>query len=197
MKQLVHAIETFALGLGGAGLFLIAYLDSSFLSFPQANDLLIVWMVLKHKHLMPLYAGMATLGSVAGCLTIYALARKGGDALMQRRFRGRSTERVKRLFERYGVLAIVIPSLLPPPSPFKVFVLMAGVAQMPAMRFAGAVAVGRGTRYFGIGILTVWYGEAALAFLKAHPGLTWGVLGGLMLVGALAWWWRRRSTGVP
>ena len=194
MKHLAETIEAFALSLGGPGLFLIAYLDSSFLSFPQANDLLIIVTVLKHKHLMLFYASMATLGSAAGCLTIYALARKGGEAFLQKRFRGGKAERVRRLFEKYGVLAVIIPSLLPPPAPFKLFVLMAGVAQMPPLTFATAVALGRGIRYFGVGLLTVWYGDAAVAFLKTHGRLAWVVLGGLALLGATVWVWRRRAS---
>jgi membrane protein YqaA with SNARE-associated domain len=192
MKHLVETIEAFALSLGGPGLFLIAYLDSSFLSFPQANDLLIIVMVLKHKHLMLFYASMATLGSAAGCLTIYALARKGGEAFLQKRFRGGKADRVRRLFEKYGVLAVIIPSLLPPPAPFKLFVLMAGVAQMPALTFGTAVVLGRGIRYFGVGLLTVWYGDAAAAFLRSHGRLAWAVLAGLAVLGAVLWAWRRK-----
>ena len=193
MKQLARAIEAFAISLGGPGLFLVAYLDSSFLSLPQANDLFIVWMVLKHKHLMLYYAAMATLGSLAGCLTIYALARRGGEAFLRRRVSGPRVERGMRWFQKYGILAIVVPSLLPPPMPFKLFVLLAGVTQVPALQFTVAVAVGRGLRYLGVGILTVYYGEAAIAFLQAHARHAWGVLGALAALGLVAWAWRRRA----
>ena len=193
MKDLLGAIESLALGLGGPGLFLIAYLDSSFLSFPQANDLLIVWMVLKRQHLMLLYASMATLGSLAGCLTIYSLARKGGEAFVRRRFKEGHIERGLALFRKYGVLAIVVPALLPPPAPFKLFVLLAGVADVPPVKFAVATLFGRGTRYFGIGLLTLWYGEAAIAFLRTHGRLTSVVLVALVLLGAAGWYWRHRA----
>jgi membrane protein YqaA with SNARE-associated domain len=193
MKDLLRTIETVALALGGPGLFLIAYLDSSFLSFPQANDLLIIWMVLKRQHLMLFYASMATLGSLAGCLTIYLLARKGGEAFVRRRFKEGHVEHGLALFRKYGVLAIVIPALLPPPAPFKLFVLLAGVAGVPPVKFTLATLVGRGARYFAIGFLTLWYGEAAIAFLKTHGRMASVIVVGLVALGALGWYWRQRT----
>jgi len=193
MKDLLRAIEALALTLGGPGLFLIAYLDSSFLSFPQANDLLIIWMVLKRQHLMLLYASLATLGSLAGCLTIYLLARKGGEAFVRRRFREGHIERGLGLFRKYGVLAIIVPALLPPPAPFKMFVLLAGVAGVPPLKFTLATLVGRGVRYFAIGFLTLWYGEAAIAFLTTHGRVTSLVVVGLVVLGAAGWYWRQRA----
>ena len=71
--------------LGGPGLFVVAFLDSSFMSLPQINDLLVVLMVTQHKERMPYYAAMATLGSVAGCYVIYYLAEKGGEAFLRKR----------------------------------------------------------------------------------------------------------------
>ncbi len=196
MKTFVAWIQSVALSLGGPGLFLIAFLDSSFVSLPQVNDLLIVWMVTKHPERMPLYAAMATLGSVAGCFVMYYLGRKGGEALLKRRFNTRTVERGMNLFQRYGVLAIVVPALLPPPAPFKIFVLLAGVARMPPLKFGIAVAVGRGARYLAEGVLAMWYGERALAFIGAHGrevslavGLTVLVLGVLYVL------WRRRRPG--
>jgi membrane protein YqaA with SNARE-associated domain len=193
MRELLRSVEAFALGIGGPGLFLIAYLDSSFLSFPQANDLLVVWMVMKQKPLMPYYAAMATLGSLAGCLTLHVLARKGGEALLRKRFEDRHVDRAMRLFQRYGVLAVVVAALLPPPAPFKLFVLLAGVAGMPAVRFGLAVLGGRGLRYFGLGLLTVWYGDAALQLLRDHSRSVWMGAAALTAIG-LAWLlWRHRQ----
>jgi membrane protein YqaA with SNARE-associated domain len=193
MKDLIRAIEVFAQGLGGPGLFLIAYLDSSFLSFPQANDLLIVWMVLKHKALMPYYAGLATLGSVSGCLTLYFIARKGGETLLRKRFHERHVDSALAIFRKYGALAIVVPSLLPPPAPFKMFVLLAGVAEVPVLKFALAIAGGRGLRYFGLGLLTVWYGDAAVGFLRAHGRAVWIGVIVLCACGVALFLWRRRA----
>lgn len=195
MKSVLAAIYAFAVGIGGPGLFLIAFLDSSFLSFPQANDLLIVLMVAREPAWMTYYAALATLGSLAGCLAIYEVARRGGQAFLRRRMKASRVEWGVRLFERYGVLAILVPSLLPPPAPFKLFVLLAGVAQMPRWRFALSILVGRGARYFGIGLLTVWYGEQAMQFLQTHGRLVARVVALAVLAGAVAWYLVRRWRG--
>jgi membrane protein YqaA with SNARE-associated domain len=193
MKSLLHWIYTFATGIGGPGLFLIAFLDSSFLSFPQANDLLIVVMVAAEPQWMAYYATLATLGSLAGCLAIYHLAKKGGEAFLLKRMKASRVEWGVSLFRRYGVLAILVPSILPPPAPFKLFVLIAGVARMPVWSFALSILVGRGTRYFVIGLLTVWYGERAMDFLRDNGRTValWAAAIALV-VGLLYALWRRR-----
>lgn len=193
MQHLVAAIEAFARTLGAPGLFVIAFLDSSFLSFPQANDLLIVWTVLKRPELMALYATLATLGSIAGCLALYYTARKGGEAMLKKRVSQKTMQRGVGVFQRFGLFAILVPAILPPPAPFKIFVLLAGVAEVPAGRFTAAVAAGRGFRYFGIGLLTLWYGEAAIEFLKTHGRVIAFSLAGALVLGAAAYWfWQSR-----
>jgi membrane protein YqaA with SNARE-associated domain len=177
-------------------MFVVAFLDSSFLSLPEINDLLLIWMVTRHKALMPLYASAATLGSISGCLTLYYLGRKGGEAFVRKRFSSASVDRGIAIFRRYGVMAVIIPSLLPPPAPFKIFVLLSGVAGIGPWRFSAAVAIGRGIRYFGEGWLAVRYGEGAIAFLHEHARtVSLGVVGScaIGLVGYLAW--RRMRTG--
>ena len=86
MKTFLAGLVTFALAIGGPGLFIIAFVDSSFLSLPQLNDLLVVTMVAPHPARFAYYALMATLGSVAGCLALYVVGRRGGDALLRTRF---------------------------------------------------------------------------------------------------------------
>lgn len=194
MKQLVAWIQAFALQIGGPGLFIIAFLDSSFLSLPEINDLLIVLMVVQHKERMLYYATMATLGSVAGCLTLYYLGRRGGEAFLRRRFKGTHVDRGLALYRRFGVLAVIIPALLPPPAPFKIFVLLAGVAKMNAVSFSIATALGRGVRYFGEGWLAVQYGEAALDYVHQNGARLSLWLAGIVLVGGVAYYlWSRRT----
>ena len=89
-------------------------------------------MVTQHKSRMLLYAASATLGSVVGCLVLYYLGRKGGEALVRKRFSADRIERALATLPRYGVMAVLIPSLLPPPTPFKIFILLAGVAGISA-----------------------------------------------------------------
>ena len=181
MKAFVAWIQTVALTLGGPGLFLIAFLDSSFLSLPQINDLLLVWMVTKNPHLMPYYATMSVVGSIAGCVVMYFVGLKGGQALLRKRFSEATLARNMALFQRYGVLVVLVPSLLPPPAPFKIFVILAGVARIPLLKFCLAIGIGRGIRYFGEGLLAVWYGDQAMAYINEH-----GREVSLWLVGALA-----------
>src|SRR5512145_1123544 len=104
MSRIVEWVQGFALSLGGPGLFVIAFLDSSFLSFPEVNDLLIIWLTTQHPHRMPYYALMTTLGSIAGCLALYTLARKGGETFLRKRFHERHIERAMALFQKYGLL---------------------------------------------------------------------------------------------
>ena len=144
MRSFITSLYAFALSLGGPGLFTVAALDSSFVSLPQINDLLVVLMVTQNKAWMPYYAAMATLGSVAGCSVIYFLAKKGGEALLRRRVSSGRVDRALALYRRHGVLALMVPALLPPPAPFKLFVLGAGVAGVRPLKFVLGVAVARG-----------------------------------------------------
>src|SRR5258708_34892332 len=149
MKRFVNWMHGVAVALGGPGLFIIGYLDSSFLSFPEVNDLLIIGMVMRHPHLVFYYALMATAGSVLGCLTLYYIARKGGEAFLRKRFKEHHVEGGLKLFQKYGLLVVAIPALLPPPAPFKIFVLLAGVAAIPAWQFVTAIFIARLIRYGG------------------------------------------------
>ena len=192
MGRMVDRLQSLALALGAPGLFLITFLDSSFLSFPEATDLLLIWMVTAHKTRMVLYSGTAVLGSIAGCLALYYVGRKGGEALVRSRFSSGRVDRALEIIRKYGVMAVLIPSLLPPPAPFKIFVLLAGVAEIPASRFAMAIAVGRGVRYFGEGLLAVRYGDRALPFIQRN-GRTISLYLAALLVAALAGYvvWRK------
>jgi membrane protein YqaA with SNARE-associated domain len=185
MKTVLAWIQAFAVAIGGPGLFIIAFLDSSFLSFPQVTDLLVVTSVLQHPQWMPYYAAMSTAGSILGCLAIYSVARKGGVALLRRRFSAAIVDRAHGISQRYGVFALLVPSLLPPPAPFKLFVLLAGVSGLAPLRFALTIAFGRGLRYFGIGLLTLWYGPQTLAFLESNGRTVAYWVAGIVLAGAV------------
>jgi len=194
MKTVLAWIQAFAVAIGGPGLFIIAFLDSSFLSFPQVIDLLVVTSVLQHPHWMPYYAGISTLGSILGCLTIYSVARKGGEALLRRRFSGAAVDRAQAVSQRYGVFALLVPSLLPPPAPFKLFVLGAGVAGVRPLKFVLGVAIARGIRYAALGTLAIYYGDAALELMRTHGPIVGLSLAGLIVAAAIGWLlWRRRT----
>ena len=193
MKAFAAWIYGIALSLGGPGLFAIAFLDSSFVSLPQINDVLVVLMVTRTKALMPYYAAMATLGSVAGCYVIYYLAEKGGEAFLRKRLKAGHIDRALGLYKRHGLLALMVPALLPPPAPFKLFVLMAGVAGVRPLPFVLAIAAARGVRYLALGTLAIFYGDAALELMRTRGRDVALWLVALIVLGAVAWFaWQRR-----
>lgn len=157
----------FASGLGAPGLFLISFLDSSVLSFPIINDLLLVELSIQRPARMPLYALMAAAGSVLGAVLLYYLARMGGEAYFHRRA-GPRAHAIRHWVERNGFVGILLAALLPPPTPFKVFVLAAGAFEAPVVGFTSAITLARLARYFLMGFLAVRYGSNALPFIKQH-----------------------------
>jgi membrane protein YqaA with SNARE-associated domain len=194
MKSLILWAHGLVLTFGGWGLFVVGFLDSSFLSLPEINDILVVWMVTQHKERLLFYVAMATLGSLAGCLAIYGLAYKGGEAFVRRRFGSAGVERGLAAVRRYGLLALLVPSMLPPPAPFKVFVIMAGVVRIRPVSFVAAIGIGRGLRYSIEGLLAVWYGDMALRYIDEHGRMAALVTSVVVLAAGLAvvWWQRRR-----
>jgi membrane protein YqaA with SNARE-associated domain len=168
MGEFVGRIRALGLALGGPGLFLVAFLDSSFLPLPGITDVLLVVTVTRHPAGMIWYVAMTVAGSVAGCLALHYLGRKGGEALVRQRFTGEKIEGAMAALQRNGVMAVLVPCLLPPPAPFKIFILLAGVVGISAARLATAIAIGRGVRYLALGILAVEYGERAMAYMRDH-----------------------------
>jgi len=188
------------MNFGGPGVLVLAMGDSSFFSVPEGNDLLIVILSAgKSWSHMAYFVGMTIIGSVLGCLILYWLGRKGGNPLLRRRFSVKNIERAEKLFARYGILTIVISSLLPPPTPFKIFVLSAGVFRLNALEFFTGVLIGRTMRYSMWGILAVLYGNSVKHYLQEHLDFLGIVLfiGFMLVMGVtLAFYPRRlRSIG--
>ena len=152
---------------GGLGLFVLAFLDSTFLPFPTVNDLLLIALSIQNPARMPYYAAMVTLGSLAGCLVLFVIARKGGEMMFGTRA-GPHAVSVRHWISRNGFLSVAIASLLPPPAPFKVFVFAAGALGMRLRTFVLALALARSMRFFGEGYLAVRYGAQAYAYLSGH-----------------------------
>jgi membrane protein YqaA with SNARE-associated domain len=179
--------------LGSPGMFLVAFCDSSFLSLPEINDILIVTSAAADPGSAWLAVLMTTLGSVAGCTVLWELGRRGGEAFLVKRFGNQRVDRVREAFQRYDILALAIPAVLPPPMPFKIFVLSAGVFGFPYRRFFTTLMIARGLRYTFWAILGTVYGDEALALLKridgwfhAHAGLVLGGVAAVCLLAALA-----------
>ncbi len=158
---------TFAGALGAPGLFLISFLDSSVLSFPIINDLLLIELSIQHPLRMPVYALMAGTGSVLGCILLYFIARKGGEAFFQKKA-GARAESIRQWVETNGFVGMLVAALLPPPTPFKIFVFAAGVFEVPLWSFTAAISLARAIRYLGVGYLAVRYGNQAIPYLVQH-----------------------------
>jgi membrane protein YqaA with SNARE-associated domain len=189
LKLLAMTLRT----LGGPGLALLAFIDSSFLPLPEIPDLLLVGLVLQHPDRWPYYAAMATVGSLGGCYVLYAIARAGGHAVLSRYLHDRHIERGLAAFRRYGLLTVIVPSILPPPMPFKPFVLVAGALDVSPATFVLAVIIGRGFRYGSEAILAYWYGPQAMDFVLhnvARASLWFA--GALAVVGVAVLLWRQR-----
>jgi membrane protein YqaA with SNARE-associated domain len=175
-------LQGLVLTSGGAGMFVVTFFDSSFLAFPFFPDAVVMELCAANPARMPYYVFMAAAGSLCGCILIYLLAKKGGEAYFRRHARGKA-EKIKEWVDQNAFLSAFIPAVLPPPFPFKPFVLAQGVFQVPARTFIAAILLGRALRYGLEGVLAVKYGDAALRFLKAHGGaFVLGIVGAIVVL---------------
>lgn len=124
---------------------------------------------------MPFYAVMAALGSLAGCLWIYYLARKGGQAYY-RRTQGHPPGWIRKLVQKYPVACVFFPAVAPFPVPFKPFVIAQGVFQVPLATFIAGTLLGRGCLFFFEGFLGARYGAEAKWFLFSQRWTSLGVV---------------------
>jgi membrane protein YqaA with SNARE-associated domain len=170
LRSIGNWLERYVIALpiyyAAPAMILIGALDSSLLSLPEINDYLVVGRCFKEPSAAFYFPLFAAIGSVIGCLVLYTIMRRGGQALLRRRFKRENIERVERAYARYGFLAIAIPALLPPPMPFKIFVATAGTLEYPRWKFLVTVMIARSFRYYVEGILAVFYGRRVLTFLK-------------------------------
>lgn len=178
MKKISRLLNKFVAWLvtfGAFGLFVIALIDSALIPLPGGADAVMMILSSATPSLMFAYALAATLGSVAGCVILYFISRRAGQQALNK-FSPEKQQRVKDLIERWDVLAVLIASLLPPPFPFKLFVISAGVFRFNLVRFALAVAAGRFFRFVLEGYLAIRYGEQAKEVLaKNYPFIGIGV----------------------
>jgi len=137
------------------------------LTFPVINDLLLIELSIQKPVRMPLYAAMAMIGSLLGCLLLYFIAKRGEEAFFHKKA-GERAHAIRHWVEENGFGGMLVAALLPPPTPFKIFVFAAGVFEVPLGSFASAIALARALRYFGIGYLAIRYGDQAMPFLARH-----------------------------
>lgn len=165
---LEHNVISLPLYIAAPAMVLIGALDSSLLSLPEINDYLVVGRCYKYPSAAIYFPLFAAIGSVLGCWLLYSIMRRGGQAVLRKRFKPESIERVERAYARFGVFAIAIPAILPPPLPFKIFVATAGTLEYPRWKFLLTIFIARSIRYYVEGILAVYYGHRVLLFMKAN-----------------------------
>lgn len=189
LKDIAQWLEQYIISvplyIAGPAMTLIATLDSSLLSLPEINDYLVVARCYKYPSSVFYFPLFAAAGSVLGCLLLYTIMRRGGQALLRKRFRADRIERVEKAYARFGVFAIAIPAILPPPLPFKIFVATAGTLEYPRWKFLLTVMVARSFRYYLEGTLAVFYGRRVLEFMKDNGLLVVSVVAGLILFALL------------
>jgi membrane protein YqaA with SNARE-associated domain len=186
IKSSLVRLGEWLLTFGSVGLFGIALLDSALLPMPSGPDLVMITLSAINPDWMPLYALAATAGSTTGCALLYLVARRAGASILKR-FSPEKREKVENLLGRYDLLAIMIPAILPPPFPFKIFVLSAGVFKLKTVRFITAVFIGRSIRFLIEGWLAIKFGGDAMQIIKQH-GIK--VLLAVILIALAVFTWR-------
>jgi membrane protein YqaA with SNARE-associated domain len=194
MRKLGTTIAGFLVGLGGWGLFGLALLNDAFLPLPGGPDALLLGLCILTPARAPLYVAAAILGSVCGCGLLLAISRRGGKALREAAAQRGKMERAMRLLRRNDLLALAAATLMPPPFPFKLFLIASGASGVTFQRSLVGIALGRLVRFGLLGTLAALYGRSALGWMRSHyPAVS------LVLVALLiAWiWLRQRRTGSP
>ena len=191
LRSIATWLEQYVIGvpiyIAAPAMVLIGALDSSLLSLPEINDYLVVGRCFRYPNAVFYFPLFAAAGSAIGCFALYTIMRRGGQVVLRKRFRPESIKRVERAYERYGVLAIAIPAVLPPPLPFKVFVATAGTLEYPRWKFLLIVMLARSFRYYVEGILAVFYGRRVLLFLKDNGLVIISVVAAIVLLGVVAY----------
>jgi len=183
--------------LGGPwAVFIIATLDAGIFGIPV--DPLVAYYVHTDPHRFLLFSTVAALGSAAGSMIPYIIGYKGGEALIVKRIGQERFSHIHSLSEKYGELALIVPAMLPPPTPMKLFVFSAGVAEMSWIRFVCSMFVGRFLRFLILSALTIEFGPQIVditeQLVKRHLTATLLVLGAIvLLIVAYNLWRKQRS----
>lgn len=180
--------------LGPWGVLAIAAVDGSLLGMPV--DAVIAGYVYYHQSNFILYVLMASTGSALGSLVVYAIGYFGGEAVLRKRISEERFNRIHASFEHHEFWALMFPAMLPPPTPFKLFVLAASAFEMRLSHFLAAIFAGRFVRFFILAILTIRFGPQFVQFAGGllHQHLRWVLATvGVVVVLALIVWWRKRG----
>ena len=178
---------------GGWGLFAMSFLDSSLIPFPVVNDLALIVMASQRPLLWPLYALASTFGSVCGAYVLYGVARGGGKFFF-RKTTPHALAHAHHWLERNDFVAVLVASVLPPPAPYKVFVLSAGLLSVDPLHFGMALLVGRGLRFAADAWLGAHYGIQAQYYVSHNIGrASLAIMSMIVTLAILQRWWTRRT----
>lgn len=203
MKSPIHfftkwltRLAEYLITFGAFGLFAVALLDSTFVPLPSSADALMILLSTTNPSWMVLYAFMATAGSAIGCWILYLISRRAGARALNK-FSEAKQRRVKHWIERYDAAAVLVATLLPPPFPFKLFVITAGVFRFSLLRFMIAIIVGRAFRFLLEGYFAVRYGAQAKEILaKYYPWIGLALVAAIVLFVLIKRWAKRETEAV-
>ncbi len=175
-------------------MFAIAFADSALLGMPV--DAIVAAYVYQDRKRLLFYVVMASLGSALGSIPLYIIGYVGGETVLRKRISEERFLRIHRSFERHEFWALMFPGMLPPPMPFKIFVLAAAVFEMRFRDFLAAIFAGRFVRFFVLAMLTLWFGPQIVGIMGSvfRRHIYWVV--GAVVVGVLLGlvWWRSRKS---
>jgi membrane protein YqaA with SNARE-associated domain len=192
--EISRQVVTMPVSLAAPLMIFIGALDSSLLSLPEVNDYITIARVANNPHEVYYFPLFPAIGSMVGCLLLYHIAKRG-EQFVSRRFHPRQLDRVKGIYRRWGLIALIIPSLLPPPMPFKVFVVTAGVLGYPVGRFALVIMIARTIRYYFWGTLAYFFRDEVRKMIDWLGGNIFEILLALLIVLAIfliiRWYFKR------
>ena len=181
--------------LGVWGVFVIAFADSALLGMPV--DAIVATYVYNDRKRLLFYVVMASLGSVLGSIPLYVIGYLGGENVLRKRISEERFLRIHRSFEQHEFWALMFPAMLPPPMPFKIFVLGAAIFEMRFRDFLVAMFAGRFVRFLLLSLLTLWFGKEIVqvvgSLFKQH--FYW--VAAILVLGGLLIWLLRRKNKTP
>lgn len=200
MKTIGHILARYTAWIWGLlqhlgiwGVFAIAFADSALLGMPV--DAIVAAYVYQDRRRLLFYVVMASLGSALGSIPLYIIGYVGGETVLRKRISEERFLRIHRSFERHEFWALMFPGMLPPPMPFKIFVLAAAVFEMRFRDFLAAIFAGRFVRFFMLAMLTLWFGPQIVGIMgsvfRRHIYWVLGIVVAGILLGLV--WWRRKA----
>jgi membrane protein YqaA with SNARE-associated domain len=193
LKTIAHILARYTVWIWGLlqhlgiwGPFAITFADAALFGMP-VDAIVATYVYNDHKRML-FYVLLASLGEALGSVPLYVIGYLGGEKVLRKRISEERFQKIHRSFEQHEFWALMFPAMLPPPTPFKLFVLGAAVFEMKFRDFLLAILAGRFVRFMTLALLTLWFGptivEVMTALFKRHG---WLILGGLVLLGVLGW----------